>query len=368
MRHNLILFLLFFYLCSFGQDAKMIAKKCLPSTVSIFLENEYTNESYYGSGFIIEKGKVITNYHVIEKSSFGYVTLNDRNKKYRIDAVLKVDKVNDLALLSVPSLLGASLELNYEDPEVGEKIYVIGNPQGLSGTISEGIISGIRAFKNRRLIQITAPISPGSSGGPVITNDGKVIGVAVSAIETGQNLNFAIPSSFIGGMSEFEPIIENDSDFDSYTMYISGNNVNVRSEPNVKLDNVLFRLNYDEKCYILSKSSIKENLTGEGYYHWYNISSNGRKGWVYGQYISLEKLSKNNTLGIVKGNGVNIRLTPDINGIKMGRAFSNEEFLIMEKTKESSYVAPHGEYHWYLVKNNRIRGWIFGKYLKIGNL
>jgi hypothetical protein len=76
-------------------------------------------------------------------------------------------------------------------------VYAIGNPKGLTGTISEGIVSGIRDLSSKSLIQITAPISPGSSGGPIINNSGQVIGVAVGTLTSGQNLNFAIPSSIL---------------------------------------------------------------------------------------------------------------------------------------------------------------------------
>jgi len=101
-------------------------------------------------------------------------------------------------MLSVPTLTGKPLPL-YEDeqPDIGEKIYAIGNPSGLSGTISEGIVSGIRTLEQKKLIQITAPISPGSSGGPVINNFSQVIGVAVGTLTSGQNLNFAIPASYV---------------------------------------------------------------------------------------------------------------------------------------------------------------------------
>src|SRR5262249_3421737 len=75
---------------------------------------------------------------------------------------------------------------------IGDEVYVVGNPEGLEGTFSQGIISSLRG---NDYIQITAPISHGSSGGPVLNKNGEVIGVAVGLIEEGQNLNFAIPVS-----------------------------------------------------------------------------------------------------------------------------------------------------------------------------
>ncbi|WP_179018478.1 S1C family serine protease [Winogradskyella forsetii] len=150
-----------------------------------------------GSGFIVDSGKIIINLHVIEDAAFGYVTISGETEKHKLEGYLSVDKTNDLALLSVPTLTGNSIEINENKPEIGEKIYAIGNPKGLSGTISAGIISGIRNFDSEELIQITAPISPGSSGGPVINNEGKLIGVSVGTLNSGQNLNFAIPTKYV---------------------------------------------------------------------------------------------------------------------------------------------------------------------------
>jgi len=78
---------------------------------------------------------------------------------------------------------------------VGDLIYVLGSPEGLESTFSQGNISGTRRLDGRSLIQITAPISHGSSGGPVLNSAGEVIGIAVGALRAGQNLNFAIPVS-----------------------------------------------------------------------------------------------------------------------------------------------------------------------------
>jgi S1-C subfamily serine protease len=180
-----------------GQSAKEIAKNCLPSSVSLILEDNFKQPISLGSGFIVEKGKIVTNLHVIEGAKYGYAIVNGSTEKHKIQGYIAVDKQNDLAILSVPTIAQNSLQLDSIRPDIGEKIYAIGNPKGLSGTISEGIVSGIRNLFDKELIQITAPISPGSSGGPVITNSGQVVGVAVGTLTSGQNLNFAIPSSII---------------------------------------------------------------------------------------------------------------------------------------------------------------------------
>jgi hypothetical protein len=187
-----------------AQNAKEIAKNCLPSTVSIILENKYKQPIALGSGFIIERGKIVTNLHVIEGAKYGYVLVNGEAIKHKVEGYISIDKKNDIAILSVPTITKSPLLLSDKKQSIGERIYAIGNPKGLSGTISEGIISGIRNLEDKELIQITAPISPGSSGGPVVNNSGEVIGIAVGTINSGQNLNFAIPSRIINQLAENE--------------------------------------------------------------------------------------------------------------------------------------------------------------------
>jgi S1-C subfamily serine protease len=197
-KKYLLIFLTLIPFLTYSQSAKEIAKNCLPSTVSLIMENESKQPISLGSGFILENGKVVTNLHVIEGAKYGYILENGSSKKHSIKGYFQIDKINDLAILSVPTLTAQPLAISTLDkPEIGEKIYAIGNPKGLSGTISEGIVSGIRTMENKSLIQITAPISPGSSGGPVINNKGEVIGVAVGTLTSGQNLNFAIPVNLL---------------------------------------------------------------------------------------------------------------------------------------------------------------------------
>ena len=102
----------------------------------------------------------------------------------------------DLALLKFSATDVAYLELGSSAKAVeGQRVLVIGNPEGLQGTVSDGIISAFR--EDRNLIQITAPVSPGSSGSPVLDESGQVIGMATLVYREGQNLNFAISSEYI---------------------------------------------------------------------------------------------------------------------------------------------------------------------------
>ena len=126
----------------------------------------------------------------------GTAKLVGKSTAYTIKEFVVSDKTNDLALLRVtedgikPLSLGSS-----SDVKIGETVYVAGNPIGLEGTFSDGIISSKRDMGGQEpYLQMTAPVSQGSSGGPVLNRKGEVIGVAVGSLEDGQNLNFAIPS------------------------------------------------------------------------------------------------------------------------------------------------------------------------------
>jgi hypothetical protein len=197
-KYLIILIILICKSIAFGQSATEIAKKAIQSTVSIVALDNTSQPLGFGSGFIIEDELIATNVHVIEGCSSAYVLVNGQEKKYKIDGYLSIDKSNDLVILKVSGLKQKSINLNQGNiPEIGEKIYAIGNPKGFNGTFSEGIISGIRNFDKNQVLQITAPISPGSSGGPVLNQKGEVVGVAFATYSEGQNLNFAIPVEYL---------------------------------------------------------------------------------------------------------------------------------------------------------------------------
>jgi hypothetical protein len=181
-----------------GQKTTEIAKTAIRSTVSIIALDKSSQPLGYGSGFIIDNETVVTNVHVVEGCNAAYVLLNGQEKKYTVSGYLAIDKGNDLIILKVPGLYEPKLTLSSESsPEIGVKVYAVGNPKGLNGTFSEGIVSGLRSIKNNQVLQITAPISPGSSGGPVLNSTGQVVGVAFASFTEGQNLNFAIPIKYL---------------------------------------------------------------------------------------------------------------------------------------------------------------------------
>lgn len=149
-----------------------------------------------GTGFFIEKNKLITNFHVIENSRAIKVKLIDSEKFLRKSEVKLSSEKYDLAIIETEKIKSHLSLDTISEPAIGSKIFTIGNPRGLTGTISEGIISAKRK-NDYDLIQITAPISPGNSGGPLINEKGNVIGISTFTLKNSQNLNFAIPLKYI---------------------------------------------------------------------------------------------------------------------------------------------------------------------------
>lgn len=178
--------------------AREIAQQTLPSTVSIVMGNDKTSEIKSGSGFFVAEDIIVTNLHVIKNSNKGVAKIVGQDKIYEVLGTLGIDEQHDLALLKIKGSKGKPLKLDVNDLTViGDDVYAVGNPQGLEGTFSQGIVSSIRKTEKSNLLQITAPISEGSSGGAVLNNLGEVIGIAVGGIESGQSLNFAVPVIFL---------------------------------------------------------------------------------------------------------------------------------------------------------------------------
>lgn len=187
-----------------------IYKRVLPSVVNITATNLTFNFFYgavpqqgQGSGFILDKaGHVLTNYHVVANANRGVEVQLSNKHKYQAK-VVGTDKTHDLALLQIdapnlqPVTLADSSQLN-----VGQKVFAIGNPFGLSGTMTRGIISSIRSIRGGEgapiedAIQTDAAINPGNSGGPLLNSRGEVIGIntmILSNADQSAGIGFAIP-------------------------------------------------------------------------------------------------------------------------------------------------------------------------------
>lgn len=176
-----------------------LVRRIKPSAVAIETFDSRGEKLSRGSGFFIDVDRVVTNRHVID-NAFRAEVHSYTGAIYQVKGVIAVDAEGDLALLRIeaPANQVRPLLLDKTSPQEGESVVVIGNPLGLEGSVTNGIVSAVRDIPTfGRIIQITAPISPGSSGSPVVNMQGQVIGVATLQITGGQSVNFAIPSERI---------------------------------------------------------------------------------------------------------------------------------------------------------------------------
>lgn len=178
------------------KDIPTIARSARGAIVSIVMSDKDGHPIAQGSGFLISKdGRVVTNYHVVKQGSSAVVKFPD-GAFFVVDGVVAFDKSRDVAVIKAHGENFRTLTLGDSDKiQVGEEVVAIGNPLSLESTVSNGIVSGIRTIGDDggKFLQITAPISHGSSGGPLFNMAGEVIGITSSGLPGGENLNFAIP-------------------------------------------------------------------------------------------------------------------------------------------------------------------------------
>jgi S1-C subfamily serine protease/Tfp pilus assembly protein PilF len=176
-------------------SADQLFARVSPSVVRV-VARDGKFQTCLGSGFYVSgEGLLVTNYHVVRGAEFADILRADNTTLY-VEGIVAEDRDADLALLKVNVSGVQPLQLGQDaPPKIGTKVYAIGNPEGLTNTLSEGLISGVRSDKSGRLhaIQTSAAISHGSSGGPLVTADGVVVGVTAATVVDGQNLNFAVP-------------------------------------------------------------------------------------------------------------------------------------------------------------------------------
>ncbi len=209
--------------------AEDIAEKALAATVYLEMKDRNGKALGIGSGFFVKSNLIATNYHVIEGAAKGTAKLVGKYTQYNIEGVTATDKANDLALLKVTVYGIKPLSLGDSDTvRIGETVYVAGNPKGLEGTFSDGLISSRRDRYTKERLQMTAPISPGSSGGPVLNRKVEVIGLSVSVHQDldAQNLNFAIPANYLEQLIEMsgvaKPLAQDNYTISAETYFLWG--------------------------------------------------------------------------------------------------------------------------------------------------
>src|SRR5215216_4672397 len=173
-----------------------LIRRVKPSVVSVITYNAKGEVALTGSGFFVRPGQVLTNLHVVEGAHHAEVrTFEGKGKTYRVSGLTSVDEDGDLAVLNVemPLERASVVETSAAVPEEGERVFVIGNPLRLEGSVADGIVSAVREVPGLgSIVQITAPISHGNSGSPVFNMRGQVVGVVTIRVMNGQNINLAL--------------------------------------------------------------------------------------------------------------------------------------------------------------------------------
>src|SRR5215467_12423059 len=191
-----------------------LVRRVKPTVVAIATYDSTGEPLMTGSGFFVGPAQVVTNLHVVRGATRAEIkTLDGKGKIYPVAGALDVDEEGDLALLRVdmPVERSHSIEMADALPDEGERIFVIGNPLKLEGSVSDGIVSAVREVPNSyRIIQITAPISHGNSGSPVFNLKGQVLGVVTIKVTNGQNINLAIAAARVAQLTagKLQPLNE----------------------------------------------------------------------------------------------------------------------------------------------------------------
>lgn len=181
-----------------SQSVQEIIENTKKATVTIYTFDEYGSPSGEGSGFFIDNhGTCLTNYHVLDGATKAILKTSE-GLEFEIDSVLISNKKKDIIKFNIKNPDGekfAYLTLANSELKQGDKVYNVSSPVGLEQTVSDGIISALRSDSHGDIVQITAPISPGSSGSAIINEKGDVVAIATFLHKGGQNLNFGVKMS-----------------------------------------------------------------------------------------------------------------------------------------------------------------------------
>ena len=179
-------------------DGAALYKRVLPSIATLSVVHK-DGKSSLGTGFLAYKpGLMVTAWHVVENAKSVTAKFSD-GEEFECTGIVDKDISRDVAIIRVKAVGKPLLAVADEKPDVGAKAFIVGAPRGLDFSISDGIISQIDTLEGKKIIQYTCPTSPGNSGGPLLDSSGKVRGVVSFLLKDSQNLNFAIPISYVSG-------------------------------------------------------------------------------------------------------------------------------------------------------------------------
>jgi S1-C subfamily serine protease len=176
-----------------GLSAEDIYEKISPSVLTLEVEN-FRGEKFVGSAFLsVRPGLAVTAWHVVHDAKEIQARFPG-NKPVKVLGLVGKDEGRDLAFLEIESTKEPDMKLATVAPRVGTKVFVIGAPQGMDFSIADGLVSQLRDVDGMRQYQLSCPISPGNSGGPVLNDNGEIVGVISWRRADAQNMSFAVPA------------------------------------------------------------------------------------------------------------------------------------------------------------------------------
>lgn len=296
-----ILIIIFYFLPVHGQFAELVAKN-EQAIVQIISYDEFGAPSSTGTGFIIKPdGTGLTNVHVLKDSKYAFIR-DIKGNIFQINKITRICNECDIAEFTIISNENTFHTLNITNnvPLKGSDIFVIGNPEGLENTVSKGIISAIREEENK-IIQITAPISPGSSGSPIMDMNGNVFAIATYQHKVGQNLNFGY---WIGC---YDKLINNTqyklSNEKSKNLYV------LNKISNTESGLILNSIEVNEKNTVLNLTFTNTSLTfGDGAFIYTSIGNNDKSFYIEDKYTNKKYYIYDATIGNSPKNPTTLKL------------------------------------------------------------
>lgn len=302
-----LLVMAFISLPSCKKDLKEIIADTKQATFTVYTFDEYGSPSGSGSGFFIdEKGTAITNFHVLDGSTKAVVKTED-GIEYEIDQVIASDEKWDIAKFTIKNDYNKNFPfLTFANKVVdqGDKVYNISAPLGLEHTVSEGIVSSLRSDSHGKVIQITAPISPGSSGSAILDEKGEVIAVATFQKQGGQNLNFgvAIDNDRLTLLSQND-FIKKYPDFNKKDNFII---LNIPDEGDG--DVTLHALEFKSDATVAYLSYTNLDMAFENLVIWCELNMGDESFTIFDKERNKKYHVVSSTIGVDKANGTDVAL------------------------------------------------------------
>lgn len=289
------------------KDVKTIINDTKESSFIIYTFDEFGSPSGSGSGFFIDSdGTGVSNYHVLNGAVKALIRMND-STEVEIDKVLASDEKWDIVKFSVKNQ--DQKKFNYlkfadKKPEQGDKVYNISAPMGLEQTVSDGLVSSIRKDSHGDVLQITAPISPGSSGSAILNEDGDVIAVATFYRQGGQNLNFGvtIDKDRLASLKD-NPFDKKNKSFNSKDNFVI---LNIPEEHNGNV--TLHALEFKKDATIAYLSYTNLDLQNSQMSIWCELGKNDEGFMIKDINSSRKYYVTSSTIGINKKNGTEVPL------------------------------------------------------------